>query len=159
MHFAKEDCFAKKSGGLSTRRAAHLHSSHGKARISRECPEDVWRPGKMFHERYSKVKMIITRKIDLKLTRTWKKKISLSLTFQIQGILRNLMHKPSNVSSSLLCYERASKDSRKNAKHNRFPRQFVSARWWYIISNPPCRYVHISKSVKALNWSSYYPLS
>jgi len=33
-----------------------------------------------FHERYSKVKMIITRKIDRKLTRTWKEKSHLTFS-------------------------------------------------------------------------------
>ena len=68
------DCFTRKSGGPSTRSAAHLHISHEIARISQECPEDFLRPAKFFDERYSKVKMIITRKIARKLTRTSKEK-------------------------------------------------------------------------------------
>ena len=73
-YFATDDCFAKKSGGPSTRSATHLHVSHEKAkrpRISRKCPVDFSKTWKIF----SREKMIIDTYI--------KRKISLSLTFLI----------------------------------------------------------------------------
>ena len=47
-HFATDDCFAKKSFGPFTRRAAHLHVSHETTRIPRECPEDYFKASKNF---------------------------------------------------------------------------------------------------------------
>ena len=34
---------SQKSGGTSSRKAAHLHISHDKDKISRECPEDFFK--------------------------------------------------------------------------------------------------------------------
>ena len=76
------------------------------------------RPAKIFHWSYSKGKMIITRKIAQKLTRTSKEKSRFLWYFK--SIVHRPMHKPSTISSSSLCYKKASKECWKNAKHYRF---------------------------------------
>ena len=52
-----------------------------------------------------------------------------------------------------LCYKKASNDCWKNAKHNRFPRQFESARgyFWPAMLWRHAIVSHISKSGKALD--------
>ena len=74
-YFSTDDCFAKKCGGPSTRSATHLHVSHEKEEYLENVQWIFLRPENFFHERYSKVKMIIDTYI--------KRKISLSLTFLI----------------------------------------------------------------------------
>ena len=56
-------------------------------------------------------------------------KIIAYITYSNLLFIALITHKPSTVSSSLLCYKIASKDCWKNEKDNRFPDD---------ISNPPC---------------------
>ena len=76
-HFATDDCFSKNPGARlpEVRPVSTLHVK------TLEYLENFLTPENILHERYSKVKMIsrIPRKIDTYI----KRKISLSLTFQI----------------------------------------------------------------------------
>ena len=105
--------------------------------ISRMSRGFFLRPATIFHESYSKVKMIITRKIARKLTRTSKEKSR--FLWHFKSIVHRPMHKPSNISSSSLCYKKASKECWENEKHYRFQprlrifltRQAVTSRYGF----------------------------
>ena len=103
------------------------------------------RPAKIFHGSYSKVKMIITRKIARKLTRTSKEKSRFLWYFK--SIVHRPMHKPSTITSSSLCHKKASKLS---AGKTRNTTDFNPA-WEYFQPAKLWRHaivLHISKSGK-----------
>ena len=138
------------------RRADHLNISHETTRISWECLEDFLRPEKILTRNIPKWRWFIDRNnTEAKFTRTSKEKSR--FLYHFKSTARNFLHKPSTISSSLLCYYKAGKDCWKNAKHiNIFPRQFKSARGYFLPAKLKRHAVlsYISKSGKALDWDN-----
>ena len=113
------------------------HFTWNSLNISRMSRGFFLRPATIFHESYSRVKMIITPKIARKLTRTSKEKSR--FLWHFKSIVHRPMHKPSTISSSSLCYKKASKECWENEKHYRFQprlrifltRQAVTSRYGF----------------------------
>ena len=129
---------------LPLRSAAHLQISHETAWISRECPEDFFKTGKIFSRELFQSEDDKIGKIARKLTRTSKEK-----SRGFSDILNPLFI---TLCTSLLYYpfvfvvvlQKGEQDCWKNAKHNRFQHSLITFPTRHAVTSRYC-FAHFQK--------------